>query len=171
MAGTVGRRLSLAEPAGYLILDTLSVGGSPTDDRTRVAALAYYYLLADPDATMLMTWGGEEPASAWSRHWFDAISFDVGRPRASWSELTSGSDPANGALTFRIYQREYENGLILYKPLSYASGKGTGGTGDATATTHPLPGNYRPLRSDGTLGPATSSVTLRNGEGAILIRV
>ena len=97
LADTVARRLALTEPAGYLILDTLSTGGSPTDPRTRMAALAYYYLLADPDATFLMTWGGEEPASAWSRHWFDAIAFDVGQPKRGWSEFASGADPANPA--------------------------------------------------------------------------
>ena len=51
LADTVARRLALTEPPGYLILDSLSTGGSPTDPRTRMAALAYYYLLADPDAT------------------------------------------------------------------------------------------------------------------------
>jgi hypothetical protein len=38
MADTVARRLALSDPSGYLILDTLSTGGSPTDDRTRMAA-------------------------------------------------------------------------------------------------------------------------------------
>jgi Bacterial Ig domain len=168
-ADLVARRLSLKAPPGYLILDTLSAGGAPTDPRTRLAALAYYYLLADPDATFLMTWGGEEPASAWSRHWFDAIAFDVGRPEGAWSEFATGTDPADAALTYRVFRREYGNALVLYKPLSYAPGKGSGGTGDDTATTHPLPGNYRPLQSDGTLGPVTQAVTLRNGEGAILV--
>jgi hypothetical protein len=51
-ADLVARRLSLTNPPGHLILDTLSAGGSPTDPRTRIAALAYYYLLADPDATL-----------------------------------------------------------------------------------------------------------------------
>ncbi|HKA07034.1 MAG TPA: Ig-like domain-containing protein, partial [Gemmataceae bacterium] len=166
----VARRLSLTDPSGYLILDTLSTGGSPTDPRTRIAALAYYYLVADPDSTFLMTWGGEEPASAWSRHWFDAIAYNVGLPKGGWSEFASGADPTNAALTYRVFQRAYDNALVLYKPLSYATGKGTGTRDDATATTHPLDGNYRALNSDGTFGPVVNSVTLRNGEGAILIR-
>jgi hypothetical protein len=169
-ADMVDRRLALSDPTGYLILDTLSTGGSPTDERTRVSALAYYYLLADPEATLLMTWGGEEPASAWTRHWFDAIAFDVGRPRGPWSEMQSGADPSNSELTYRVFKREYANALVLYKPLSYATGIGTGARADHSATTHQLNGNYRPLRSDGTLGPVTSSVSLRNGEGAILVR-
>jgi Bacterial Ig domain len=170
VADMVTRRLSLANPSKYLILDTLSTGGSPTDSRTRIAALAYYYLFADPEATFLMTWGGEEPASAWSRHWFDAIAFNVGHPKVKWSDWAAGADPADAGRTYRVLAREYDNALVLYKPLSYATGRGSGGTGDNTATTHALPGTYRPLEADGTLGPPTQSLSLRNGEGAILVR-
>ena len=58
---------------------------------------------------------------------------------------------------------------MLYKPLSYAAGR-TGTTTDRTATVHVLPGRYRELRADGTLGPVVTTVRLRNGEGAILVR-
>ena len=168
-ASLFARREALQAPRSYTVLDSLPTCGSPTDPRTRIGALAYYYLLADPNATFLMTWGGEEPASAWSRHWFDAIAFDVGQPKGGWSEYATGTDPADAALTYHVFRREYGNALVLYKPLSYSAGKATGGTGDATATTHSLPGNYRPLQADGTLGPVTQTVTLRNGEGAILV--
>jgi len=127
-------------------------------------------LLADPQATLFMAWGGEEPASGWSRHWWDAIGFDVGRPAGPWSEFAGGTDASNTALTFKVLQRTYDRALVLYKPLSYATGKGTGGTGEGTATIHRLPGNYRLLNADGTLGPVTRLVTLRGGEGAILVK-
>ena len=42
---------------------------------------------------------------------------------------------------------------------------------DTTATWHPLDGVYRALRADGTLGAEITGISLRNGEGAILIRV
>jgi hypothetical protein len=160
----------LAKGSGYLVLDSLSTGGSPTDPRTRMAALAEYYLLADPKKTFFMAWGGEEPASAWSRHWWDAIGYDFGRPKGAFSEFASGADPANPALTYHVYQRSYGKALDLYKPRSYAAGKGTGGTGDDTATVNQLADNYRLLNADGTLGPVTRTVTLRNGEGAILVK-
>ena len=168
-AESVRRKLALG-PSGYLILDALSTGGSPTDPRTRMAALAYYYLLADPDSTFLMTWGGEEPASAWSRHWFDAIGHDVGRPNGDWTRFATGSDPTAPARMYEVISREYDKALVLYKPLSYAAGQGTGNTADGTATTHQLNGSYRMLNADGTLGPVTSRVTLRNGEGAVLVK-
>jgi hypothetical protein len=160
----------LASSSGDLILDSLSNGGSPTDPRTRIADLAEYYLLADSERTYFMTWGGEEPASAWSRHWFNAIACDVGQPKGTWSLFASGIDPANPSLSYQVFQRAYDNALVLYKPLSYAAGKGIGGTSDATATTFQLNGRYRLLNADGTLGQVVSSITLRNGEGAILVR-
>jgi hypothetical protein len=169
LADAIERRLQIIDGSGYLILDSLSQGGSPTDSRTRLSALAYYYLLADSKSTFFMTWGGEEPASAWSRHWFDAIAFDVGRPKGTWSTFASGMDSATPALKYEVLQRRYENALVLYKPLSYTAGQGTGGTGNGTATTHLLDGRYRQLQADGSLGLPTSTVTLRNGEGAILV--
>ena len=58
---------------------------------------------------------------------------------------------------------------MLYKPISLGNGyRGT--TDDATATTQDLPGNFRRLNADGTLGPVITQITLRNGEGAVLIK-
>ena len=170
-AADIGARLGQLANGKFIILDTLSAGGgSPADPRTRLAALAYYYLLADPDKTYLMTFGGEEPASAWSRHWFDAIGYDVGKPVGTWAQAAAGPDPADARLTYQLFARTYDNALVLYKPRSYTAGVGTGTVGDNTATTHQLDGTYRPLNADGTLGAETTTVTLRNGEGAVLIR-
>src|SRR5205823_10358182 len=141
----------------------------PTDPRTQLATLAYYYLLADPERTFLDFFGGYEPATSWDRHWSPAAAFDVGQPMGDWSLFATGPDPANGSLTYRVYQRAYTNALILYKPLSY--NRGVSGTlADASATVHDLGGTYYPLLADGTLGSAITSVSLRNGEGAILIK-
>lgn len=99
------------------------------------------------------------------------MRYDVGRPLAAAATVfATGTDPANAALTYKVYGRRYANALVLYKPVSYTRGV-NGTTADATATTHTLDGWYRPVRADGTLGPAVNRVTLRNGEGAILARV
>jgi hypothetical protein len=169
VADRVAGRFRLMGPNGYAVLDTYPAGGSPTDPRTQIAELAYYYLLADPDRTFVMFNGGFEPSSAWSRHWTEAVKFDVGRPRGTWGVFAQGKDPERPYLDYRVLQRQYDRALVLYKPLSYAAGR-TGTTGDRTATTHVLPGRYRQLRADGTLGPVVTSVRLRNGEGSILIR-
>ena len=172
LAALVAHRAGLRSPPPYAVLDSLPTGGSPTDGRTQLATLAEYYLLADPHTTFLDPYGGFEPGTSWTRHWIPAAAYDVGPPQGPWSLFATGSDPANHALTYRVYQRSYSNALVLYKPLSYASSaRSPGALGSRTATTHSLGGTYRPLRADGTLGSPVTKISLRNGEGAILIKV
>ena len=166
----VAGRLASANPSPYLVIDTLPTGGSPTDPRMQLATLAYYYLVADPDKTFLMVDGGNDPSAPWSQKWIPAAAVDVGRPTGSLTTFASGADPQNPALTYKVFARAYGNGLVLYKPLSYTQGVGTGTTADATATTHALGGRYRVVNADGTLGPVVTSVTLRNGEGVVLVK-
>src|SRR5262249_36529554 len=40
----ITRRYALRSPAPYMVFDSLPAGGSPTDGRTQLATLAYYYL-------------------------------------------------------------------------------------------------------------------------------
>jgi hypothetical protein len=169
LANLVAHRLSLRSPAGYAVLDSLPQGGSPTDPRTQLATLAYYYLVADPNKTFLDLYGGFEPSTSWSRHWFPAVGYNVGQPAGTWSLFASGADPSNRSLTYHVYQRSYTNALVLYKPLSFGN-NASGTLADNTATTHALNGSYRQLNADGTLGLVITSITLRNGEGAILIK-
>ena len=70
-------------------------------------------------------------------------AYDVGQPKGAFSLFATGKDPTNLKLTYNVYQRRYDNALVLYKPLSYTLGVGTGTLSDATATTHKLDGAYR----------------------------
>jgi hypothetical protein len=168
LAHLIAHRQALL-PTPYAVLDSLPTGGSPTDPRTQLATLAYYYLLSDPVHTFLDIFGGFEPASTWARHWIPAITHNIGQPLAGWFSFATGLDPANRNLTYQVYGRRFGQALVLYKPLSYASGV-TGTLANTTATTHYLGGTYYPLHADGTLGSAVTRITLRNGEGAILIK-
>jgi hypothetical protein len=169
LAGLVASRAALASPSPYAVLDSNPQGGAPTDPRTEMATLAYYYLLANPNSTFLDYDGGFDTTGPWSRHWFPAMGVNIGQPTGSWSLFAAGADPANSALTYHVYQRAYSNGLVLYKPLSYGNGV-SGTTADASATTQALGGTYYPVQADGTLGAPITSITLRNGEGAVLVR-
>jgi hypothetical protein len=172
LANAIARRQTVnSTQPPIAVLDSLPAGGLPTDPRTQMATLAYYYLLADPKYTFLDLYGGFEPSTAWSRHWIPAVAYNVGTPKSDWKLFATGRDPANYGLTYRVYERDYTNAMILYKPLSYSSSRGTKGTlGGNTAATFQLNGHYRPLHADGSLGAPVTSVSLRNGEGAILIR-
>jgi hypothetical protein len=157
--------------APYLVIDTHPASGSPTDPRTLTAALAYYYLVADPERTFLMFFGGSNPASTWTQHWSPAAAVDVGAPAGTMRVFAQGVDPLSPSLEYKVFARNYENGLVLYKPLSYRTGIGEGTRNEQTATTHQLGGSYRRVAADGTLGGVITSIRLRNGEGAVLIRV
>jgi hypothetical protein len=170
VAATLAERAALTAPSPLAVLDSLPTNGSPTDARTQLATLAYYYLVADPKTTFLDFFGGYAPATSWSQHWSAAAAYDIGQPTGTWSQFATGSDPLNSALTYKVYQRTFGNALVFYKPLSTDS-TGTVLGSLSSATTHALNGTYRPLLADGTLGAAVTSVTLRNGEGAILIKV
>ena len=157
--------------APYLVIDTHPAGGSSTDARTQTAALAYYYLVADPDRTFLMFFGGNNPSSTWTQHWSPAAAVDVGAPTGAMRVFAHGDRSVEPGADYKVFARDYENGLVLYKPLSYKSGIGEGTRNEQTATTHQLGGSYRRVNADGTLGPVITSIRLRNGEGAVLIRV
>ena len=170
IADLVARRLNADSPSPYVILDTHS-GSLPTNDpRSQMGSLAYYYLLADPDKTFLMFNGGQSPAAPWSRVWVPAAAVDVGRPTGTMTTWATGFDPQNSQLTYKVLRRDYSNAISLFKPLSYTLGVGTGTTADATATVHQLGGNFRQLNADGTLGAVVTSISLRGGEGAVLMR-
>jgi hypothetical protein len=170
LAATLAYRAQLSNGRSYQILDSLPTNGyDATDPRVEMTTLAMYYLLADPKYSFLMINGGNEPSSDWSRHFFGAIGYNVGKPLGTWSVYATGNDPTNAGLSYTVFSRQYQNALVLYKPVSYSKGV-SGTTADATATTEYLGGVYREVRSDGTLGPPITRISLRNGEGVILAR-
>jgi hypothetical protein len=166
-ANLIQSRLALSR-TDYAVIDTYPAGGSPTDSRTEIAELAEYYLVANSQSFVMFN-GGYAPASAWNQHWTNAVNFNVGKPLGTWSIFATGPDPESPALTYTVFERKYQNALVLYKPLSYSSKYGSGTLDDDTATTFKLNGTYRPLNADGTLGAPITKITLLNGEGAILV--
>lgn len=169
LAALLRNRRSMSAGRGYEILDSLARGAEVTDPRMMTSTLAMYYLLADPNLSFLMINGGQEPSSSWTRHWTEAIRYNVGKPLGDYKLAAEGNDPSNTSLRYKVYSREYQNALVMYKPLAYT--KGVNGTlADNTATTHQLNGSYRVLKNDGTLGPLITSIRLRNGEGVTLVK-
>jgi hypothetical protein len=171
LAALTAERATLQTPPPFAVLDSVPAGGSPTDPRTQIATLAEYYLLADPTRTFLDPFGGFAPTTSWDQHFFGALNYNVGQPAGPWSLFASGLDPNDNRFTYRVYERQYGNALVLYKPLSSTPNNSAfGSTSNNTATWHSLDGGYRQLNANGTLGPVVTSLTLRNGEGAILVR-
>jgi hypothetical protein len=62
-----------------------------------------------------------------------------------------------------VYARKYTRGMVLVKPSTGA------GYGEDTRSEIRLDRAYQALAADGSLGPATDRVSMRSGEGAILV--
>ena len=134
--------------------------------------LCYYYMLCTPDTVVTLM--GADPAYAYHFRFSYASRYDIGALVGAWSVFATGQDPQNTALAYKVYTRSFANAVILFKPLSYTTGPGTGnpgsGTGDGpTTTTHAPGGNYKQVQTDGTLGSIITSINLQNGYGAILV--
>ncbi len=84
-------------------------------------------------------------------------------PRRMWND----SVPVEA-----VVAREYTKGLVLYRApvylLSYLGMTDAQYISDQNAITVPLPGMYRRVNYDGTLGPPITQVTIRGFEGIIL---
>ena len=72
-----------------------------------MGALSYYYLVADPDRTYLMFFGGYAPTASWQSRWVPAAAMDVGDPTAAMTVFASGIDPANSLLQYKVFGRQY----------------------------------------------------------------
>jgi hypothetical protein len=169
---------------GYERLQT----GTP---RSKMFFLSAFYLINNPNLYFLYTdysleWFGPDgtilPAvnNYTSCFWIPAVETDIGQPMpnhfglpdykgdlntAYEFEFANGTDPAPPAMKYHIIAREYDNALVLLKWRPSASN-----LDDTTRTTHALDGTYYPLNTDGTVSAGVTSITLRNNEGAILLK-
>lgn len=153
-------------------------------NRDKLFALSTFYLGQNPATDYFNAWWGYYYGPNLAFYYVPAIEVDIGQPAPPPSAATTwiqgaylfatGTDTtvADGLSKYRVYARNYTKGLVLVKPRSdRVTSVGTvGGLGDNTATTHQLPGLYYPVNADGTLGALTSQITLRNTEGAILVK-
>ncbi len=88
------------------------------------------------------------------------------------SLLFSGTKPqsTNLAPVNDLWGRDFTLGYVLYRPIPSSTGGRSGTFCDDTAITVSLPGSYRPVHVDGTLGGAVGSVSIRNAEGIIFLK-
>lgn len=153
--------------------------------RDKQLALAIFYIGQAPATDYFGCWWGFYYGSNLSFYDVPAIKVDIGQPAlppagitTTWPQgaylFATGTDTtvSDGLSKYRVYARNYTNGLVLVRPRSdRVTSVGTvGGVGDNTAIDFSLPGFFYPVGTDGVLGPVTNHLTLRNGEGAILVK-
>jgi hypothetical protein len=103
-------------------------------------------------------------------NWFPAVGIDVGEPD------TSGYNGGNRDFNWKspgvagthngVQRRDFTRAVILNSHGASAPGQKFAQYGNEIE----LGGTYYPLRSDGTTAPGISTIRLRTGEGAILMK-
>jgi hypothetical protein len=81
-----------------------------------------------------------------------------------WGGNSWGTNGTNGGHVNNIWSRDFTNCLVLHRP------NGTTGDFATYSVSIPLDGAYYPLSADGTTAAAITSIQLRRGEGAILMK-
>lgn len=96
--------------------------------------------------------------------YFPAMGTDLGAPGTrnllwkSHSEIGGVQD---------VWRRDFTHAIVLHRPAAYNS---TDSEYNTYSSPIDLGGTYYPLYADGTTGAGTSSIALRTGEGAILMK-
>lgn len=143
---------------------------------TEVTKSGYSYIITDPTKN----WVDEQWKGLTAVFPSGYVKTNIYHSGSNWISLYNPEEIPKagkyyiGNYAYQVLGREFENALVLFKPLpNYLVTE----TGDLSATTHNLPatsdnptGRYYSLNSDGTLGPAITSITLRNTDGVILIK-
>jgi hypothetical protein len=83
----------------------------------------------------------------------------------------SGHEPLSGCSSGscpNVWRRDFTNGIVLMRP--FRGSLHLEAELDTPSQPIPLGGRYNPLKADGTVGPAVTSVSLRAGEAAILMK-
>jgi hypothetical protein len=101
--------------------------------------------------------------------WLNAYEYDIGLATATRSVLTSGTD-ASGQ-SYQVYQRNFENALVLIRAQGGYTSTGTYDYGDNSAVSVNLPaGTWHMLLPNGAKTNALTTVKLRTGEAAIFVK-
>lgn len=98
--------------------------------------------------------------------WIPAMGYELGWPAQHYQLTQSGASPDQSGGTYKVWQREYPNGRVYIRARDGFESK----WGDAsTAVTVNLGGSYRKLLADGSLSDVITQISLRGGEGAIIV--
>lgn len=98
--------------------------------------------------------------------WIPAMEHELGLPLAHYQFVMSGASPDQSGATYKVFARDYQQGRVYTRPRDGLDAK----WGDASmAVTVNLGGSYRQVLTDNTVGPVVTTISLRGGEGAIML--
>ena len=116
---------------------------------------------AVPSVDLVKRWGTYFPAMGVDIGIADAAGHNGGVRDLAWKSHTEIGGVQD------VWRRDFTKAIVLHRPASW-------NTTDDEYNNHSSPmslsGTYYPLMADGTLGAGVTSVSLRSGEGAILMK-
>ena len=93
---------------------------------------------------------------------FPAMGVDIGLPDPTGNNGGARNRAWNG-----MWRRDYTGAIVLHNPAYWDT---TASAYNTPGTSNSLGGTYYPLMADGTTGSGITSIALRTGEGAILMK-
>jgi hypothetical protein len=174
MVDEAHRRDLLATAAGigsfYSAAMTSSVPGHAgefTYAQTLLNNLSWY-LVTRTEGTLFFEQGTNAPMTAgWDtltwRGCIDVANTRLGAATGEPYTIAQGTDPLGNPYTIKA--RHYSGGLALVR----ARGSWNQGIEPETAVTVPLGASLSPVDPEGLTGAAVQQITLRNGQGALLL--
>jgi hypothetical protein len=142
-------------------------------------ALGHAYF--DPTLCFSDPWGQTEDFDAdipgayddYQSEWLGAFRGGLGAPLGPAFRFVEGDSPRgtcdqSWGRRYTVFKREFTGGIVLVRPRDSWD---CDGYGDNTAVILALDRQYRLRRDDGTLGPPTRQVSIRNSEAVILERL
>lgn len=148
-------------------LSTGSIDGA--FERIKMAELASYYMVVPATNDLLALQLVNMWDRPYSQVWLKAQEANIGHPTGLRHIATELPMTDATGQQVKVFMREFDRALVIFRP---QTGWGTQRYDDSTAVSISLPRNqiWLPLKADGSLGEATSSVRLRNAEAAIVIK-
>ncbi len=168
------RRATLAAAAGiacfYSATMTRSVAGYVGEYSLAETMLGnlIFYLMARTPSTIFYEKGTNSPSTAgWDsltwRGCIDVANEELGEALGAPYTLSSGVDPLGNA--YVVKARRYERGLVVLRN----RGDWNEGIEVGSAVTVTLPQQLRPVTPSGSTTNPVQTLSLRNGQGAILL--
>jgi hypothetical protein len=94
------------------------------------------------------------------------MGYELGWPAQRYQLAASGPAVDQSGGSYKVWSRQYPYGVVYIRPVDGFDAKWGS---QSTPVTVNLGGNYRQLQTDATLGPVVTQISLRGGEGAIML--
>ena len=98
--------------------------------------------------------------------WIPAMGHELGWPAQRYQLAATGPAVDQSGGSYKVWSRQYPYGVVYIRPVDGFDAKWGS---QSTPVTVNLGGNYRQLQTDATLGPVVTQISLRGGEGAIML--